>query len=64
MHAADMYDYAAEKYVWTQVAVAKGEAKEAARLEGFTSNAAAAARAEVTKYQLEILREGGVAQVF
>ena len=45
-----------------KVAVAKGEAKEAARLRGFTSNAALSARAKVTKYQLEILKEGGVAQ--
>ena len=45
-----------------KVALAKGEAKEAARLRGFTSNAALSARAKVTKYQLEILKEGGVAQ--
>lgn len=45
-----------------KVAVAKGEAKEAARLRGFTSKPATAARAEVTKYQLAILREGGEAQ--
>lgn len=45
-----------------KVEVAKGEAKEAAKLKGFTSKAASAARARVTKYQLAILREGGVAQ--
>jgi len=45
-----------------KVEIAKGEAKEAAKLQGFTSKAASAARAKVTKYQLAILREGGVAQ--
>jgi len=45
-----------------KVAVAKGEAKEAAKLRGFTSMSASAARATVTKYQLAILREGGAAQ--
>ena len=45
-----------------KVAMAKGEAKEAAKLRGFGSKAAQAARAKVTKLQLQILREAGAAE--